>query len=80
MVMDDDYKAAAPGRDLTQSSESRSSGGLGLSSLGSSLSKAKVKVEGVAARMKRIAISAEPTKKVANPKDLNIERIEKSER
>ena len=63
------------------SSGNSSSGGsgLGLSTLGSGLSRAKEKVEGVAARMKRIAISAEPSKKVANPRDLNITRIEKGE-
>ncbi len=58
----------------------RANSGLGLSTLGSGLSRAREKVEGVAARMKRIAISAEPSKKVANPKDLNITRIEKSDK
>jgi len=70
-----DYKAA-PGRD----GHDKSAASLGLSTLGSGLSKAKEKVEGVAARMKRIAISAEPSKRVANPKDLNITRIDKSDR
>ncbi len=74
MVLDDACRSnAAPGRDGNSTAHSSST-------LGSGLSKAREKVEGVAARMKRIAISAEPSKKVANPKDLNINKIDKSER
>lgn len=82
MVMDDQdaYKAAPPGRDgHTTATTATSATSIGLSTLGSGLSKAREKVEGVAARMKRIAISAEPTKKVVNPKELNIAKIEKTE-
>ncbi len=86
MVLDEGgpegYKAV-PGRDGHDHqpvARTGSGSGLGLSTLGSGLSRAREKVEGVAARMKRIAISAEPSKKVVNPRDLNITRIEKSDR
>ncbi|XP_059098243.1 cGMP-dependent protein kinase, isozyme 2 forms cD4/T1/T3A/T3B-like isoform X4 [Tigriopus californicus] len=72
MVLDDNYRPSPPGRD--------GHGSLGLSSLGSGLHKAKDKIEGVANRMKRIAISAEPTKKgPVNAKDMIINRIEKGD-
>lgn len=72
MVLDDNYRPSPPGRD--------GHGPLGLSSLGSGLHKAKDKIEGVANRMKRIAISAEPTKKgLVNAKDMIITRIEKGD-
>ena len=82
LVLDDgDAAKAQPGRDGHATSTSSGGPSLGLSTLGSGLSRAREKVEGVAARMKRIAISAEPTKKApANPRELNINRIEKSDR
>ena len=77
LVLEDDGKPAAPGRDGNASAAKKP---LGLSTLGSGMTRAKEKVEGVAARMKRIAISAEPSKKVVNPKDMVINKIDKGDR
>ncbi len=90
MVLDDDYKGAPPGRDLTSGPGSGSaslglvggSSGIGLSSLGKPKEHKEPGVLGGAIqRMKRFAISAEPTsKKVVNPKDMVITKIDKTDK
>ena len=94
MVLEDSgsYKPSAPGRDgHTPNSSGHApltpTSSLGLSTLGSGLNRAKGVAVGVAARMKRIAISAEPTgnalKKGSQnirPQDLVIEKVDKSDR
>ena len=83
MVAEDDYKSAPPGRD--GNAGAAAAGSIGLSSLGRPRTPDKAGgqggvIGGALQRMKRFAISAEPSKKVTNVKDMVINKIDKSEK
>lgn len=81
MVAEDDYKSAPPGRDGMDKADK--GGPIGLSSLGRPRTpdvKAGGVIGQIGQRMKRFAISAEPSKKVTNVKDMVINKIDKSEK
>ena len=90
MVAQDDYKSAPPGRDGNSgSAASAAAGSIGLSSLGRPRTPDKhggggkdggSVIGGALQRMKRFAISAEPSKKVTNVDDMVINKIDKSEK
>ena len=85
MVAEDDYKSAPPGRDGTDKAAGSVPGPIGLSSLGRPRTPDKAGgqggvIGGALQRMKRFAISAEPSKKVTNVKDMVINKIDKSEK
>ena len=81
MVAEDDYKKAEKA-DYTD--KASTTGPIGLSSLGSRPrtpdSKPASGLGGALQRMKRFAISAEPSKKVTNVKDMVIKYIDKNEK
>ena len=78
LVLDEEGQGqkAKPGRDGQQPAGS----GFGLSSLGKLGNKPKTQVDNVASRIKRIAISAEPTAKLSvDPNDMVLEHYEKND-
>jgi len=81
MVSEDDYKSAPPGRDGTVGSATVP---IGLSSLGRPRTPDKAAdkagIGGALQRIKRFAISAEPSKKITNVNDMVITKIDKSEK